>query len=264
MSDAPDLPPRLEIPPVAPGSIELLERELGVSGVVAQVLARRGFEDPQAARVFLDGAESHSPAALRGIDDAIELVLDHLRRGSQITVHGDYDCDGVCATAILVGALRELGGDVDWHLPDRLGEGYGLSAATVARLAERGTRLLITADCAITAVEEVALARAAGLDVLVTDHHRPRADGALPLAPIVHPALCGYPCPDLCATAVAAKLAQALRERAGLDVGERDGDLELVALATIATSSRCAARTAVSCAPACVRWRRAAGRDCGR
>jgi single-stranded-DNA-specific exonuclease len=227
-------PPRLEIASVALDAVELLERELGASRVLAQVLARRGLSDPSSAREFLEAEEAHPPSAFRGIAAAVELVLGHLARGSAITVHGDYDCDGVCSTAILVSALRELGGDVDWHLPDRQGEGYGLAAATVEGLIERGTRLLITVDCAITAVEEVAQARAGGLDVLVTDHHSAREDGVLPDAPYVHPALCGYPCPELCATAVAAKLAQALRERAGLDGGERDEDLELVAIATVA------------------------------
>ena len=110
-------------------------------------------------------------------------------------MHGDYDVDGVCSTAILVRALRALGADVDWYLPSRIEDGYGLVAATVERLAARGTRLLVTVDCAITAVEEVAAARAAGLDVVVTDHHRPRADGALPDAPIVHPAARRLPVP---------------------------------------------------------------------
>jgi single-stranded-DNA-specific exonuclease len=135
---------------------------------------------------------------------------------------------------VLVRALRSLGADVDHYLPDRASDGYGLSAATVARLAARGTKLLITVDCAITAVAEVAQARALGLDVLVTDHHRPRADGALPDAPIVHPALCSYPCRDLCATAVAHKLACALHEARGGDGAALDEDLDLVALATIA------------------------------
>ena len=226
--------PQLEIPTLRLDAVELLERELGASRVLAQVLARRGLSDPSSAREFLAAAEIHAPAAFRGMAGAVELVLGHVAGGSAITVHGDYDCDGVCSTAVLVGALRELGADVDWHLPDRQGEGYGLAAATVERLIERGTRLLITVDCAITAVAEVALARAGGLDVLVTDHHSAREDGVLPDAPYVHPGLCGYPCPELCATAVAAKLAQALRERAGLGAGERDADLELVAIATVA------------------------------
>jgi single-stranded-DNA-specific exonuclease len=226
--------PRLEIPRLSLETVESLERELGVSGVLAQVLARRGLEDPTAAREFLEASTAHRPSEFRGIGAAVDLVLGHLARGSRITVHGDYDCDGVCSTAILVAVLRELGGDVDWFLPDRLEDGYGLAAATVRRVAERGTRLLITVDCAITAVDEVALATASGLDVLVTDHHSPRADGVLPAAPFVHPALCGYPCPQLCATAVAAKLSQALRERAGAAGGEREDELELVAIATVA------------------------------
>ena len=116
----------------------------------------------------------------------------------------------MCATAVLVRALRRLGADVDFYLPDRTGDGYGLNEATVRRLAARGTRLLVTVDCAITAVEEVRLGQALGMEVVVSDHHSPSADGALPPAPIVHPRLCGYPCPELCATAVAYKLAHAL------------------------------------------------------
>jgi single-stranded-DNA-specific exonuclease len=231
MSEQQDI--RLEISDVPLDVLEQLEHELGVSRVMAQVLARRGLAEAADARAFLESSEAHRPSAFRGIGAAVELVLGHIRRGSAITVHGDYDCDGVCSTAILVGALRELGAHVDWHLPDRQA-GYGLSITTVERLLARGTRLLITADCAITAVEEVAAARAGGMDVLVTDHHSPRADGVLPLAPHLHPALCGYPCAELCATAVAAKLAQALRERAGSGEGELDCDLELVAIATMA------------------------------
>jgi len=168
------------------------------------------------------------------MDAAVALILRHVSAGSRITVHGDYDVDGVCSTALLVRALRRLGADVDSFLPSRLDDGYGLSAATVERLAGRGTELLITVDCAITAVEEVALAQALGVDVVVTDHHRPRADGVLPDAPIVHPALGGYPCPDLCAAGVAYKLAQALAVGAGADPAAADEDLDLVALATIA------------------------------
>ena len=92
----------------------------------------------------------------RGIDRAVEVVLGHAAAGTRITVHGDYDVDGVCSTAILVRVLRALGADVDWYLPSRTEDGYGLAAPTVRRLAERGTRLLLTADCAITAVDEVA------------------------------------------------------------------------------------------------------------
>ncbi len=227
-------PARLQIDPCDLAAVFALERELGVSHVLAQVLVRRGFGDPAAARAWLAAEERHDPSQFAGIEDACDLILLHVEAGDRITIHGDYDVDGVTSTAILVGVLRALGGDVDWLLPSRAEDGYGLSLANVERLAARGTRLLITADCAITAVDEVAAARAAGLDVVVTDHHSPRADGVLPDAPIVHPAVCGYPCVDLCAAGVAYKLAAALLSAAGRDPADADADLDLVALATIA------------------------------
>ena len=226
--------PRLEVAPCAVADVLRLERELGVSHPVAQVLVRRGLADTAAARAWLAADESHDASSFAGMDAAVALVLRHVDAGTVITVHGDYDVDGVCSTAILVRVLRRLGANVDWYLPSRLEDGYGLNMRTVERLAARGTGLLLTADCAITAVEEVAAARAAGMDVLVTDHHTPRADGALPDAPIVHPALCGYPCEDLCAAGVAYKLAAALLAGAGHDPSLADEDLDMVALATVA------------------------------
>jgi single-stranded-DNA-specific exonuclease len=220
--------PRIELAPYDLAAALALERELGLSHVLAQALVRRGQRDVAAIRELLEPSVVHPPAAFAGIAAAVELIGRHLAAGSRITVHGDYDVDGVCATAIMVRALRSLGADAGWFLPSRGQDGYGLSAATVERLAQRGTRLLVTVDCGITAVEEVAAARAAGLDVIVTDHHAPRADGALPDCPIVHPGVCGYPCPDLCGTAVAFKLAQALAAPSAAE------DLELVALATVA------------------------------
>ncbi len=220
-----------EIAPCPQPQVLALERQLGVSGAIAQVLVRRGLADPERARAFLAADEQHPPAAFEGIDEALTTILAHMRTRARITVHGDYDVDGICSTAVLVRVLRALGADVDWYLPDRASDGYGLNARTIRRLAARGTRLLITVDCGITAVAEVDLARALGLEVVVSDHHSPRADGVLPRAPIVHPVVCGYPCPDLCATAVAYKLAQALSAGVGHDPSE---DLDLVALATIA------------------------------
>jgi single-stranded-DNA-specific exonuclease len=225
---------RFEIPDCQAEQVERLQAELGVSGALAQVLVRRGFAEPEQARAFLAGAEEHPPEAFAGIGEAVQVILAHVRDGERITIHGDYDVDGICSTAVLIGALRDLGADVDSYLPDRAGDGYGLGAATVRRLAARGTRLLITVDCAITAVEEVALARELGMQVVVTDHHAVRSDGALPDALIVHPTVCGYPCLELCATAVAYKLAQAVHRAAGRDPLALRRDLDLVALATIA------------------------------
>jgi len=232
--------PRVALAPCDPAAVGALREALGCSRTFAQVLVRRGLGEPAAARAFLAAEEAHDPRELAGMDATVAAILRHLSAGSRITIHGDYDVDGVCATALLLRALRRLGGegaDVEWFLPSRVDDGYGLSAATVERLAARGTRLLVTVDCAITAVEEVALARTHGIDVVVTDHHQPRGDGALPDAPIVHPALGGYPCPDLCAAGVAYKLAQALALGAGAGtagIESVDEDLDLVALATIA------------------------------
>ncbi len=225
---ATDPAPRLHIDPYDAAQALALQRGLGVGHVLAQILVRRGLGDPAAARRFLDAGEAHDPAAFAGIDRALELIRRHIASGGRIVVHGDYDVDGVCATAIMVRALRSLGADASWFLPSRIDDGYGLAAATVARLAQRGTALIVTVDCGITAVDEVAAARAAGVDVVVSDHHAPRADGVLPDCPIVHPALCQYPCPTLCGTAVAYKLAAALGARTA------DDDLDLVALATVA------------------------------
>jgi single-stranded-DNA-specific exonuclease len=211
-----------------------LERELGVSHVMAQVLVRRGLGEPGAAKAWLEAADVHDPSGFAGIDDAVALILRHVAAGSRIVVHGDYDVDGVTSTAILVRVLRTLGAEPSWYLPGRLEDGYGLSRATVERLLARGTDLLVTADCGVTAVDEVAAARSGGMDVVVTDHHAPRVDGVLPDAPLVHPALCGYPCADLCAGGVAHKLAAALLAAAGRDPALADEDLDLVALATVA------------------------------
>jgi single-stranded-DNA-specific exonuclease len=144
-------------------------------------------------------------------------------------VHGDYDVDGICATALAVLTLRALGADVEWHLPSRFEEGYGVAGQTLERLADEGCGLVLTVDCGITAAAEVAEAQARGLEVIVTDHHRPGE--ILPNCPIVATRPSDYPFPELCGTGVVFKLAQALL---GADSDELKRHLDLVALATIA------------------------------
>lgn len=205
---------------------------LGVSHTLAAILARRGHTSVESAQRFLDASDCHDPFSFAGMEAVCEQVLRHTQQGARICVFGDYDVDGVCSTALLVRALRNLGAEPDWMLPSRQGEGYGLSDATIERLASEGTDLLITADCGITATGQVALARSLGLEVVVTDHHLPGE--VLPDCPIVHPEVCGYPFSGLCATAVCQKLAEALYRRAGSDPGDAAEDLDLVALATVA------------------------------
>jgi single-stranded-DNA-specific exonuclease len=210
---------------------------LGVSQPVAVTLVRRGYRTPEDARAFLAADESHPPEAFRGMDEVVALVWAAIEAGERITVHGDFDVDGVSATALLVGALRALGADCDWLIPDRIADGYGLSAPNVEKLALRGTGLLITVDCGITAVDQVALAQELGMEVIVTDHHQ--RDEELPACLILHPEVSGYPFDSLCGTAVAWKLACALRDGAALagvavDPAAGERDLDLVALATVA------------------------------
>ena len=215
--------------PYSVAAADAIARELALSTTSAAILARRGHDTVDAARRFLSAPDRHHPSLLGQMDAACELILGHVARGSRIVVHGDYDVDGVCSTAILVEALRALGVEPAWHLPARQ-EGYGLSHATIDRLAAAGAGLLLTVDCGITAPDEVAAARARGIDVVVTDHHR--FGERLPECPIVHPGL-GYPFPELCAAGVAHKLSAGLRERAGLDPAQADEELDLVALATV-------------------------------
>jgi len=226
--------PRLEVPPCDSAAVLALARDLGVAFPTAQVLVRRGIDTVEEARRWLSADEEHPVDAFPGLREAADRLVEHVGAGRRITVHGDYDVDGVSATAILVRALRAIGADVDWHLPHRTEDGYGLSAKAVRKLRERGTDVLLTADCGITSVDEVALARSLGMDVIVCDHHSPRADRVLPDAPIVHPAVCGYPCVDLCAAGVAHKLAGVLLQAAGHDATIALTDLDLVALATVA------------------------------
>ena len=220
-----------EAAPYDYGEVRRLATELELAEPVAVTLVRRGFRTVAAAREFLAAGEAHDPFEFDGMEAACELILSR-GRDSRITVHGDYDVDGVCSTAILVSTLRALGATCDWLIPDRMTDGYGLSMGTVEQLRRRGSELVITVDCGIASAEEVAAARAAGMDVLVTDHHEPPAK--LPDCPILHPVVSGYPFKALCAAGVAHKLASALRDAAGSSHDETDPDLDLVALATVA------------------------------
>jgi single-stranded-DNA-specific exonuclease len=210
--------------------VAALAAALEISEITASILVRRGLSDPHEARAFLAGERApHDPFLLGDMAAAVERIRAAIAAGTRICVHGDYDVDGICATALAVLTLRELGADVQWHLPSRFEEGYGVSGETIARLADEGCGLLITVDCGITAVEEVAAAKAAGLEVIVTDHHRPGP--TLPDCPIVATRPSDYPFPELCGTGVVHKLAQALL---GVEHPALGRHADLVALATIA------------------------------
>lgn len=218
------------VEPYSYAEARALSEELGLSEPVAVTLVRRGYRTPEQARSFLAADEAHPPSAFEGMEAAVERVLAAVEAGGRITIHGDFDVDGVCATALMVSTLRGLGADCDWFIPSRIDDGYGLSGDTVRRLAERGTSLLLTVDCGITCADEVALASELGMEAVISDHHQPGE--RLPDCPILHPGISNYPFGSLCGTAVAWKLACALREALGESTPETD--LDLVALATVA------------------------------
>src|SRR5437764_7856137 len=207
-----------------------LASSLGISELTAGVLVRRGYGDPETARAFLAGElPPHDPFLLGDMQAACERIRAAVAGGRRICVHGDYDVDGIAATALAVLLLRALGADVVWHLPSRFDEGYGVRTETLARLVDEGCGLVLTVDCGITAVEEVAEARTRGLEVIVTDHHRPGE--TLPDCPIVATRPSDYPFPELCGTGVVYKLGQALF---GVDSDIPKRHLDLVGMATIA------------------------------
>ncbi|HEX5525921.1 MAG TPA: single-stranded-DNA-specific exonuclease RecJ [Solirubrobacterales bacterium] len=239
----PQIASAFAVEPYSYAEARTLADELGLSEPIAVTLVRRGFRTPDQARAFLAADESHSPLAFDSMALVVERVRSAIETGRRITVHGDFDVDGVCATALMVSTLRDLGADCDWFIPNRIEDGYGLSVDNVRRLAERGTSLLLTVDCGITSVAEVALARELGMEVVVTDHHQPAAE--LPDCPILHPQVSNYPFESLCGTAVAWKLACALMSEAdspgptqqvgpGESASDIDANLDLVALATVA------------------------------
>jgi single-stranded-DNA-specific exonuclease len=210
---------------------------LGVSATLAEILVRRGFTDLEAARAFLHPDHLlHSPYLIDGMAAARRRIDRALQRGEAIAVHGDYDVDGITATFLLVEVLRDLGGEVRWHLPNRFSEGYGVALETVEEMAAAGVRLLVTVDCGITARAEVARARELGLDVVVTDHHQP--EGPPPDGIVVTPKLGGYPFRDLAGVGVALKLAHALLQSEGAPRVELPLALrpftDVVALGTVA------------------------------
>lgn len=204
---------RWRIHPHDPHSVRQLERAAGVPAVVAQLLICRGIHDPQQAQQFLAArlSDLRPPEELPGVAAAAELMQRAVTDGRKIVIYGDYDVDGMTATSILLKCLRLLGADPTYYVPHRLDEGYGLNGEALRSLAEQGASLIVTVDCGISAIEEAAIARELGMQLVVTDHHA--LSDRLPAADaIVHPRLPGtaYPFGELSGAGVAFKLAWAL------------------------------------------------------
>jgi single-stranded-DNA-specific exonuclease len=201
-------------------AIDRLSRDLRVSPIVAQLLLNRDLGEPDTARRFLGCPLSglYEPERLPGVPLAVERLWSAVQEKRRLCVYGDYDVDGVSATAILLTCLKLLGANADFHVPHRLEDGYGLNNETLQKLAQAGVQTVVTVDCGIASVAEAEEAQRLGLELIITDHHEPKA--TLPRAAVlVHPRLPGaegelYPCGALSGSGVAFKLAWALCKRA--------------------------------------------------
>jgi single-stranded-DNA-specific exonuclease len=217
--------------------VDRLRASLGVPAAVCELLVRRGHATPEAARAFLRPSFEalHPPDQLPDMLAAVERIEAAIRSREGILVHGDYDADGLASAALLTRALRELGARVEPFVPHRLRDGYDLGPAGLARAREVGAGLILTADCGVSAADAVDEAGRSGLDVIVTDHHRPPP--RLPEAvAVVNPARedAIYPFRGLAGVGVAFKLLQALYGRRGIKPERLNRHLDLVALGTVA------------------------------
>lgn len=216
-----------------------------INQVVLQLLFARDINTSEKIKEFLTpdyNKDLHDPFLFLDMDKVVNRVFEAIGEKEKITIHGDYDADGVCSSALLYETIKELGGDVNVYLPHREKEGYGINDKTIKFLAGEGTDLIITTDCGITNVQEIELAKKIGLDVIVTDHHRPQDE--LPDCLIIHPGLERevYPFKVLAGGGVAFKLAQGLIYKKVNDYGGQKIEwinfekwlLDLVAISTVA------------------------------
>ncbi len=227
------MPKRWLIPaPVQSAAVEALD---GMPDLAGQVLAARGLITVERAREYLERADpGHDPFLLSGMGPAVERILQAADREERVAVYGDYDADGITATALLCQGLRWLGLDPIPYLPDRFSEGYGVRTEALQALRSQGVALVITVDCGVRSVAELGWAQANGLAVIVTDHHLP-GPGLPPALAVVNPQLlpASYPYAGLSGAGVAYKLMQALDARRPGRV-ESSRLLDLVAIGTIA------------------------------
>ena len=218
-------------------NVQIIVEALGVSELTAKVLYNRGIKDAQSAKNFLEPetAPFYDPFTMKGMREAIDRIKKALDAREKICVYGDYDVDGMSASAILIRTLRRLGADVESYIPAR-SEGYGLNVPALKKISAEGATLLISVDCGITNEKEIAAVKDS-LDVIVSDHHLPVSEEIKSAVAVVNPNQknCPYPEKNLCGAGVAFKISQALaQEILGVDFQTYTTDIELAALATVA------------------------------
>ena len=202
-----------------PELVQRLALELALPPSVARLLAVRGIQTSEEAHKFLSPSlqDLHSPYLMTGLRAAVERLRAAIERGETVLIYGDYDVDGTTAIVILKTALEICGGKVDYHVPHRIREGYGMRDEVIEQAADRGIRLIISVDTGIRAFAAAETAERRGIDLIVTDHHLPQAEGVPKALAVVNPNQhgCEYPCKSLCGAGVAFKIAQALLVESG-------------------------------------------------
>ncbi len=218
-------------------AVEGLAREAQLPSTVARLLIARGVQSAEDAQRFLAPSLSHlhSPYLMKGLGQAVKRLQAAIERGETVLIYGDYDVDGTTAVVILKTVIELCGGKAEYHVPHRIREGYGMRDEVIEQAAARGIRLIVSVDTGIRAFAAAEAAERCRIDLIVTDHHLPQAEGVPKALAVVNPnqAGCDYPCKALCGAGVAFKIAQALLETTGR---ERliPSFLKMVAIATIA------------------------------
>ncbi|MEN3043122.1 MAG: single-stranded-DNA-specific exonuclease RecJ [Fervidobacterium sp.] len=228
---------RWEVREVDETLVEKLSNSINVSKLVAKLLILRGITEPEQAKKFLNPTRQilRSPFLLKDMDRAVNILLNARDHGEKVIVHGDYDVDGITGTAVLYTFLSENGWDVDYYIPKRVDNGYGIQPQFVEEIAQKGIKVILTVDCGITAFEAIEKANSLGIKVVVTDHHQPKEN--LPNASaIVNPKRYDddYPFKEFAGVGVAYKLISALAEKLNIPHSVVDELLDLVALGTVA------------------------------
>lgn len=212
-----------------------------ISPVTARIIRNRDVVGEDAVDCYLNGGleRLHNPHQMKDIDRAVSIIKEKIAEGRRIRIVGDYDIDGVCATYILYTGLKKMGAEVDYRIPDRIKDGYGINEAIIQEAFESGIDTILTCDNGIAALEQIALAKQLGMTVIVTDHHDIRTEGDRELLPeadaVVNPKQrdCHYPYPGICGGLVAYKLIQALYEAFGIQGKPWEELLEFAAIATV-------------------------------
>lgn len=216
-------------------NIQVDNTEKNINSIIIEILKQKGIKEKEEIDEFLSTkpTKTYDPFLLKDMKESVKKIKYAMENNKKILVYGDYDVDGITSTALLIGFLSEIYDNINYYIPNRKKDGYGLNNEVVHSLVEEGMDLLITVDCGITALEEVDTLRSLGVDVIITDHHSQGDD--LPNSLVINPKRrdCSYPFKELCGCAVAFKLTQALQRDLELDKRLLNKNLDLVALATV-------------------------------